>query len=220
MKIFIDSANIRLIDSFMGMGIVDGVTTNPSLLAKENSDPTVQVKKILKLVPGHVSIEVVSTEYEKMVREATAISRLGRNAVAKIPMTKDGMRAVRTLSNAGVKTNVTLIFSSAQAILAAKAGATYASPFIGRLDDIGTNGMELARDIISIYRNYSIKTKVLVASIRNPMHVIDAAKAGADVVTLPPEILSLMFSHPLTDSGLKKFLSDWSGLAAKFKKWF
>jgi transaldolase len=216
MKFFIDSANADLIKKFIDMNIVDGVTTNPSLLAKEGKDPIEQVKKILKLVPGPVSIEVVATEYGAMLSEARPISKLGKNAVVKIPMTRDGMRAVHTLSQEGIKTNVTLVFSATQALIAAKAGATYVSPFVGRLDDIGTDGMPLISDIVQIFRNYSIKTQVLVASVRHPIHVVEAAKLGADVATLPPDVLDKMFSHPLTDAGLKKFLDDWKTLQKQY----
>ncbi len=216
MKFFIDSANLEMISRFTGMNVVDGVTTNPSLLAKEGADPIEQAKKLLKLVPGPVSIEVVATEYAGMVAEAHSISSLGSNAVVKVPMTKEGMRAVHSLSKEGIKTNVTLIFSAAQALIAAKAGASYVSPFLGRLDDIGSSGMSLLSDICSIFRNYSIKTEVLAASIRSTMHVIEAAKLGADVVTLPPDILDKMFMHPLTDSGMKKFLDDWKVLEKQY----
>lgn len=216
MKFFIDSANTQLIGKFMDMNIVDGVTTNPSLLAKEGANPIDQARKILKLVPGPVSIEVVATEYGKMIDEAHSISKLGKNVVVKIPMTKDGMRAVNTLSKEGIKTNVTLIFSAPQALIAAKSGATYVSPFVGRLDDIGSNGMDLVRDIAAIFKNYSIKTQILVASVRHPIHLIEAAKIGADVATVPPDVLDKMFSHPLTDAGLKKFLDDWETLKKQY----
>ncbi len=216
MKIFVDSANVPLIEKFLDMNLVDGVTTNPSLLAREDANPLNQVKKILKLVPGPVSIEAIASDYEGMLREAKAIAKLGKNAVVKIPMTKDGMRAVSKLSKEGIKTNVTLIFSAAQALIAAKAGATYASPFVGRLDDIGENGVEMVKEIVTIFRNYSIKTKVLFASVRNPIHVIEAAKMGADVATVPPEVLDRMFMHRLTDAGIKKFLEDWKVLEKQY----
>lgn len=216
MKFFIDSANTQLIGKFLDMNIVDGVTTNPSLLAKEGANPIDQAKKILKLVPGPVSIEVIATEYDRMISEARSISKLGNNAVVKIPMTKEGMHAVHTLSQENIKVNVTLIFSATQALIAAKAGATYVSPFVGRLDDIGSNGMELVRDIVLIFKNYSIKTQTLVASVRHPIHLIDAAKLGADVATVPPDVLDKMFSHPLTDAGLKKFLDDWKTLEKQY----
>ena len=216
MKFFIDSANTHLIGKFIDMGIIDGVTTNPTLLAKEGADPIEQVKKILKLVPGSVNIEVVATDYENMMSQAHSIVKLGTNAVVKIPMTTEGMRAVHTLSQEGIKTNVTLIFSATQALIAAKAGATYVSPFVGRLDDIKENGMDLVRDIAQIFKNYSIKTQILVASVRSPAHIIEAAKLGADVATVPPEVIDKMFLHPLTDSGLKKFADDWKTLEKQY----
>ena len=215
MKFFIDSANIDSIRKFMDMGIVDGVTTNPSLLAKEGSDPAEQASRIVGMVKGPVSLEVVATDYDGMMAEARKIAAVGENVVVKIPMTKEGMHAVSELSKAGIKTNVTLVFSASQALIAAKAGASYVSPFIGRLDDIGEDGMILIKDIITIFRNYSIQTKVLAASVRHPVHVLECAKAGADVATLPPEVLEKLFYHPLTDAGLKKFLSDWEKLKEK-----
>lgn len=216
MKFFVDSANLQLIEKFLDMGIVDGITTNPSLLAKEGANPIEQAKKILKLVPGPVSVEVVATDYEGMIKEAQAISQLAKNVVVKIPMTKDGIHAVKTLSKSGIKTNVTLVFSANQALIAAKAGATYVSPFVGRLDDIGNNGMDVVRDIVQIFKNYGIKTQVLVASVRHPIHVIEAARLGADVATVPPDVLEKMFNHALTDVGLKKFLDDWKTLEKKY----
>lgn len=218
MKLFIDSANLALITKFVRMGAIDGVTTNPTLLAKEGRDPSEQVAKILEACPGDVSIEVISTEYEGMIKEARAISELGRNAVTKIPMTQEGLRAVRALSTEGIRTNVTLVFSTSQALLAAKAGATYVSPFVGRLDDTGLSGMKVVSDIIQVFRNYSLGTQLLVASVRHPLHVIRAAKLGAHVATVPPDILEKMFTHPLTDSGLKKFLEDWSSLSRQLGK--
>jgi transaldolase len=206
-----------MIEKFIAMGIVDGVTTNPSLLAQEGADhPIEHLKKILKLVPGPVSIEVVATDYESMIKEARAIAKLGNNVVVKLPMTKDGMRALHTVSKEGTKVNVTLVFSAAQALIAAKAGATYVSPFIGRLDDVGENGMDLVRDIVQIFKNYKMEAKVLAASIRHPIHVIEAAKLGADIATLPPEVLDKMFVHPLTDAGIKKFLDDWKSIEEKY----
>ncbi|MCL4364714.1 MAG: fructose-6-phosphate aldolase [Candidatus Marsarchaeota archaeon] len=216
MKFFIDSANLQLIKKFLYMGIVDGITTNPSLLAKEGANPIEQAKKILKLVPGPVSVEVVATDYEGMIKEAKAISQLAKNVVVKIPMTKDGIHAVKTLSMEGIKTNVTLVFSANQALIAAKAGATYVSPFVGRLDDMGNNGMEVVRDMVQIFRNYGIKTQVLVASIRHPIHILEAARLGADVATIPPDVLEKMFNHALTDAGLEKFLDDWKTLEKKY----
>jgi transaldolase len=217
MKFFIDSANIQVIEKFTEMGIVDGVTTNPSLLAKEGANhPIEHLKKILKLVKGPVSIEVVATDYENMLREARAIAKMGSNVAVKLPMTKEGMRVLHTVSKEGINVNVTLVFSAAQALIAAKAGATYVSPFIGRLDDVGANGMDLVRDIVQMFRNYKIETKVLVASVRHPMHVIEAAKLGADIATLPPDVLDKMLLHPLTDIGIKKFLDDWKAVEEKY----
>jgi transaldolase len=216
MKFFVDTASIPMIEKFMDMGVVDGVTTNPTHLSKEGVNPIEQAKRILALVNGPVSVEVIATDYATMVNEARAIAGLGSNAVVKIPMTHDGMHAVRTLSSEGIKTNVTLVFSATQALIAAKAGATYVSPFIGRLDDAGENGIALIGDVVQIFRNYAFETKVLVASVRHPIHVIEAAKMGADVATLPPDVLDKMFMHPLTDVGLKRFLDDWSKLSGKY----
>jgi transaldolase len=216
MKIFIDSANVELISRFMGMNLVDGVTTNPSLLSKEDANPLEQVRKILNLVRGPVSIEVIALDYENMLREAREIAKLGSNVVVKIPMTKDGMRAVNILAKDGIKTNVTLVFSPNQALIAAKAGATYVSPFIGRLDDIKLNGMDVVRDMVTIFRNYSITSKILVASIRNTQHMIEAAKSGADIATVPPSVLDEMFNHQLTDAGIKKFTDDWKVLEKQY----
>lgn len=215
MKFFIDSANIPSIQKFMDMGLVDGVTTNPSLLSKEGVDPAEQAIKIAKLVPGPVNIEVLALDYKGMMNEGKKIAAIGKNVVVKIPMTKEGMHAVKDLTALGIKTNVTLIFSAPQALIAAKAGATYVSPFIGRLDDIGEDGMILIRDIVTVFRNYSIKSQVLAASIRHPVHVLECAKLGADVATVPPDVLEKLFMHPLTDAGIKKFLDDWNSLSKK-----
>ena len=209
MKIFLDSANLKAINTYNEMGLVDGITTNPTLLAKEDQNPSEIMREIAKVVKGPVSLEVIATETDEMLEEAHKLKKFGQNVVVKIPMTSNGMKAVRKLREDGIDTNVTLIFSANQAILAAKAGASYVSPFIGRLDDIGNEGMILVNEIIQIFRNYRFKTEVLVASIRHPIHVIEAGKIGADIVTLPPEILGKMFSHPLTDKGLASFLSDW-----------
>ena len=194
------------------MGVVDGITTNPTLLSKENGDPRYIMGEIVRLVHGPVSLEVISTDYEGMLAEGRNLSRFGKNVVVKIPMIPEGLRAVRQLKSEGIKTNVTLIFSANQALLAAKAGASYVSPFIGRLDDIGEIGMNVIEDIVKIFQNYDYEAEVLVASIRHPLHVIDAAKHGADVVTLPPDVLGKMMTHPLTDIGLAKFLDDWKKL--------
>ncbi|MEM0321411.1 MAG: fructose-6-phosphate aldolase [Thermoprotei archaeon] len=212
MKLFIDSANIQQIKKFLEIGVLDGVTTNPTLLAKEGVDPAEQVEKILKLVPGPVSVEVLSTDYEGIVGEARRIAEMGENVVVKAPMTQDGLRAVRTLSRENIKTNVTLVFSPNQGLLAAKAGATYVSPFIGRLDDVGFNGMRVVRALVEIYKNYSITSQIIVSSVRHPIHVLNAAKLGAHIATLPPDVLDKMFNHPLTDVGLTRFTSDWREL--------
>ena len=212
MKIFLDTANIDSIKKFVDLGIVDGITTNPSLLLKENKDPIDAMKRIVKLVDGPVSLEVVATEYDNIMEESLKLANYGENVVVKIPMTSAGLKAINSLSKKSIKTNVTLIFSANQALLAAKAGATYVSPFIGRLDDIGHDGLTVISDIVQIFSNYDITTQVLVASIRHPIHVIESAKLGADVVTLPPEILQKMIHHPLTDKGLDIFLADWEKL--------
>jgi len=212
MKIFLDTANIDSIKKFVDLGIVDGITTNPSLLLKENKDPIDAMKRIVKLVDGPVSLEVVATEYDNIMEESLKLANYGDNVVVKIPMTSEGLKAINNLSKKSIKTNVTLIFSANQALLAAKAGATYVSPFIGRLDDIGHDGLTIISDIVQIFSNYDIITQVLVASIRHPIHVIESAKLGADVVTLPPEILQKMIHHPLTDKGLDIFLADWEKL--------
>jgi transaldolase len=192
------------------MGILDGVTTNPSLLSKEKGDPRKVMNEIVRIVKGPVNLEVIGTDYEVMIEEAHRLKKYGENVVVKIPMIPAGLRAVKRLAQEGISTNVTLIFSSNQAILAAKSGASYVSPFIGRLDDNGQDGMSIVREITQIFANYKFETEILVASIRHPIHVIEAGKCGADIVTLPPEILQKMFTHPLTDKGLNGFLSDWN----------
>ncbi|MFI5421184.1 MAG: fructose-6-phosphate aldolase [Nitrososphaerales archaeon] len=209
MKIFLDTANLEQIRKYNDLGLVDGITTNPTLLSKEATDPQEVMAEIVKLVHGPVSLEVISVDYAGMMEEGRTLSRYGKNVVVKIPMTADGLKAVRQLHNEGIRTNVTLIFSPNQALLAAKAGASYVSPFIGRLDDIGEIGMDVIRDIVTIFKNYSYEAEVLVASVRHPLHVIDAAKLGAHVVTLPPDVLGKMINHPLTDIGLARFLEDW-----------
>jgi len=209
MKIFIDVANVKVIKKFSKMGIIDGVTTNPTLIAKEGTNFNDLVNEIVKIVNGPVSVEVISLDVEGMVTEAKQLSRIAPNVVIKIPMTFEGLKATKILSGEGIKTNVTLVFSANQALLAAKAGATYVSPFIGRLDDRGHVGMDVVREILEIYKNYSFKTEVIVASIRHPIHVIEAAKAGAHVATIPPDVLEKMFKHPLTDEGIQRFLEDW-----------
>jgi transaldolase len=213
MKIFLDTANIDSIKKYLELGVVDGITTNPSLLFKENSgDPIDIMKKIVKLVDGPVSLEIVATEFDEIMEESIKLANYGDNVVVKIPMSGVGLKAINTLTKKNIKTNVTLIFSANQALLAAKAGATYVSPFIGRLDDIGQDGLTLISDIVQIFTNYDISTQVLVASVRHPIHVIESAKLGADVVTLPPEILQKMIHHTLTDKGLDTFLGDWEKL--------
>ncbi|HZA42881.1 MAG TPA: fructose-6-phosphate aldolase [Nitrososphaeraceae archaeon] len=209
MKIFLDTANIESIRKYKDMGVLDGITTNPTLLSKEQGSPDEIMKTIVSMIPGPVSLEVIGTESEQMIEEAHHLKKYGQNVVVKIPMIPEGLKALRTLSTEGLSTNVTLVFSASQALLAAKAGATYVSPFIGRLDDIGHNGMAIVKSIVSIFRNYQLGTQVLVASIRHPDHVVQAAELGADVVTLPPDILGKMMKHPLTDKGLEAFLSDW-----------
>lgn len=212
MKFFIDTANVEEIKEAASMGVLDGVTTNPSLVAKEGKDFKELLKEILEVVDGPVNAEVVSTDYDGMVKEGKELAKFHENIVVKIPLIKDGIKAVKTLSDQGIKTNVTLCFSPSQALLAAKAGATYVSPFVGRLDDISQFGMDLIEQIVQIYQNYDIDTQVLVASIRNPLHLVEAALIGADVCTLPLAVIHKLFNHPLTDSGLEKFLKDWDKL--------
>lgn len=210
MKIFIDTANIVQIKSMHALGIVDGVTTNPSLIAKENRNFREIVDEICGIVKGPVSVEAVKSKAEEIIPEARELSKIAPNIVVKIPMTKEGLKAVNVLSCEGIKTNMTLIFSANQAILAAKAGAAYVSPFIGRLDDIGHDGMQIVKDIVQIYRNYDeFETEVIVASIRHPLHVIDAAKCGAHISTIPFDVIDKMIKHPLTDAGIEKFNADW-----------
>lgn len=212
MKIFLDTANLAEIRKYNDMGLLDGITTNPTLLSREGGDPAAVMKEITSIVSGDISLEVVSTDHVGMVEEGRRLRAYGPNVVVKCPMTADGLRACRTLTSEGTPVNVTLVFSANQALLAAKAGARYVSPFIGRLDDIGADGLGLAEQIIDIFGNYDFGTQVLVASIRHPAHVVEAAEMGADVVTLPPAVLGKMLSHPLTDSGLDAFLSDWARL--------
>ena len=209
MKIFLDTANIESIKKYSDMGLVDGITTNPTLLSKEKGNPAEIMREIVKIIKGPVSLEVIGTTMEEMVDEAHGLKKYGQNVVVKIPMIPDGLKVVKKLKEEGIQTNVTLIFSANQAILAAKAGAAYVSPFSGRLDDAGHEGMTLISEIVEIFKNYQFNTDVLVASIRHPLHVIEAGKIGAQVVTLPPDILGKMISHPLTDKGLSAFLSDW-----------
>ena len=215
MKIFLDTANLEAIKKFNDMGMLDGITTNPSLLSKEGGDPQKTMEEICRIIKGDVSLEVVAVNYEGMMEEGRRLRKYGDNVVVKVPMTADGLRACKALTAEGIPVNVTLIFSPNQAILAAKAGAKYVSPFIGRLDDVGKDGMNLIREIKQIFPNYNFKTQILVASIRHPMHVVDAAKIGAEVVTLPPEVLEKMLKHQLTDIGLKNFLADWEKLKSE-----
>jgi transaldolase len=209
MKFFIDTANIKEIKEAAALGILDGVTTNPSLVAKEGKDFRKLLDEILAIVDGPVSAEVISMDYDGILKEAREYSKIHHNIVVKVPLIKEGLKAVKTLSDEKIKTNVTLCFSPSQALLAAKAGATYISPFVGRLDDISHDGMELISQIVQIYKNYNYQTQVLVASIRHPLHLVEAALMGADVCTMPFSVIDRLFNHPLTDVGLEKFLSDW-----------
>ena len=211
MKFFVDTADLNEIRDLAATGLVDGVTTNPSLVAKSGKKFLDVVKEICEVVPGPVSAEVTATDHKTMLAEGLKISKVAKNVCVKVPLTVDGLKTCKALSDDGIKVNVTLCFSAAQALLAAKAGATFISPFVGRLDDIGQDGMELIADIVQIYKNYdALKTEVLVASVRHPIHVIKAAKLGAHVATLPPAVLRQLFHHVLTDKGLAAFLADWA----------
>lgn len=219
MKFFIDTADLDEIKEANDMGILDGVTTNPSLCARVGvTDFDTHIARICSEVKGDVSAEVVSTNYNGMVEEAHHLSAIADNVVVKIPLILDGIKAIKTLSGEGIRTNCTLCFSPTQALIAAKAGATYISPFIGRLDDISSDGMSLIRDIVQIYGQYGYRTEVLAASIRHPMHVVEAAKAGAHVATMPLKVIKALLKHPLTDIGLKRFLDDWEQLQETIKK--
>jgi transaldolase len=209
MKLFVDTGSIKDIEAIAQLGILDGVTTNPSLLAKESGDYRENLKKICGIVKGPVSGEVTATDFAGMIRQGHDIAGIDEHMVVKVPLTRDGIRACKALSSEGISVNVTLCFSPAQALLAAKAGATFVSPFVGRLDDIATNGMELIREIVDIYDNYDFTTEVLVASCRHPIHVVEAARMGADIATCPPAVIDQLFNHPLTTIGLEKFLKDW-----------
>ncbi|MCX6168831.1 MAG: fructose-6-phosphate aldolase [Ignavibacteriales bacterium] len=209
MKFFIDTANIKEIKEAASYGLLDGVTTNPSLVAKEGKNFRELLDEILKIVDGPISAEVVSIDYDGIMKEAHELAKIHKNIVVKVPLIKEGIKAVKSLSDEGINTNVTLCFSPSQALLAAKAGATYISPFVGRLDDISIDGMALVQQIIQIYENYNFKTQVLVASVRHPLHLVDAALMGAHVATMPFDVIEKLFKHPLTDLGLEKFLSDW-----------
>ena len=212
MKIFLDTANLAAIKMYNDMGLVDGITTNPSLLAKEGGDPQKTMEEIVRVVKGDVSLEVLSTEMPGMLEEGRRLRKYGNNVVVKCPLTPEGLKACKMLTSEGIPVNVTLCFSVNQAILAAKAGAKYVSPFIGRLDDNGQDGINLIREIHQVFQNYKFSTQLLVASVRHPIHVVEAAKIGAEVVTLPPGVLGKMLKHPLTDVGLKNFLADWEKL--------
>jgi transaldolase len=210
MKFFIDTANIEEIKKAKELGMLDGVTTNPTLVSKEGRDFEELIKEICNIVDGPVNAEVVSTDSEGMIEEARGLAKLADNIVVKIPLIEEGLKAVRILTSDGIKTNVTLCFSSIQALMAAKAGAAYISPFVGRLDDISHKGMDLVEQILVIYENYGFDTEVIVASIRNPLHVVDAALMGADIATIPYKVMAQLIKHPLTDIGLEKFLADWN----------
>lgn len=209
MKFFVDSANIDEIKEAASLGIVDGVTTNPTLLAKEKGNPEEIFKKICETIDGPVNAEVVSLDWEGIVEEGRELAKIHENIVIKIPMTKDGLKAVKVFAQEGIKTNVTLIFSPIQALMAARAGATYVCPFVGRLDDIGQNGMDVIAEIKQIFDNYMIETEIIVASIRHPMHVVESALIGADIATVPFSVIEKMIKHPLTDIGIERFLADW-----------
>jgi len=215
MKLFIDTANVDQIRTAMSWGVLDGVTTNPSLIAKEKRNYKETVREICSIVPGPVSAEVLSTDYDGMLREAREWAQVAENVVVKIPIIPDGVKAVKTLKAEGIKTNVTLVFSVTQALLCAKAGATYVSPFVGRLDDIGQDGMLLVEEIITAYGNYDFDTEVIVASVRHPRHVIDSLMMGADIATVPFSTLQALFKHPLTDLGIEKFLADYKAALGK-----
>jgi transaldolase len=209
MKLFADTGSIKEIEAIAALGILDGVTTNPSLLAKEQGDFRANLKRICDIVKGPVSGEVTATDFAGMMREGHDIAKIDAHMVVKVPLTRDGVKACKELSGEGIPVNVTLVFSAAQAILAAKAGATFVSPFVGRLDDIASGGMDLIRDIVGIYDNYEFTTEVLVASCRHPMHIVEAARIGADICTCPVSVIDALYNHPLTASGLEKFLKDW-----------
>jgi len=218
MKLFADTGNLKELETLAGLGILDGVTTNPSLMAKEGGDPRQILKQICALVQGPVSAEVVATDAAGMIREGRDLAAIDEHIVVKVPFTKDGVKACKTLASEGLRVNVTLIFSATQAWLAAKVGAAYVSPFVGRLDDVGTTGMNLVREIVDIFDNFEYSTEVLVASVRNPIHIVEAARMGADVVTVPSAVIEQSFKHPLTDIGLAKFLQDWEKAQAAAAK--
>src|SRR6476619_4908497 len=215
MKLFIDSGNIKDIEALVAIGIIDGVTTNPTLLAKEPGDYRENLKKICQIVKGPVSGEVTAVDFAGMLQQGHDIAKIDSHMIVKVPLTRDGIRACKALSGEGIRVNVTLCFSAAQALLAAKAGATFISPFVGRHDDVGFDGMQLIADIRLIYDNYDFPTEILVASVRHPVHVLEAAKIGADVMTAPPKIIWQLFKHPLTDAGIASFLKDWEATGQK-----
>ena len=217
MKFFIDSGNLKDIETLVPLGIIDGVTTNPSLLAKEPGDYRENLKKICQAVKGPTSAEVTETEAQAMIRQGRDLAQIDPWIVVKVPLTRDGIKACKALSGEGIKVNVTLCFSPAQALLAAKVGATYISPFVGRLDDIATSGMNLISEIVEIFENYDFSTEILVASTRGPMHIVEAARLGADICTCPAAVIDALFKHPLTDIGLEKFLKDWDKAQAAAK---
>jgi transaldolase len=209
LKIFLDTANLEELKTGVAYGVIDGATTNPSLIAKENRGFLPLIKEVLEIVPGPVSVEVTATSAGEMVEEAKKYAEISKNVVIKVPINLEGLKVVKTLSDLEIKTNVTLIFSSSQALLAAKAGATYVSPFVGRIDDISGDGMELVEQIVRIYENYSIPTEIIVASVRHPLHFVQAAMIGADIATIPFSTLTKLLNHPLTDKGMETFLKDW-----------
>ena len=215
MKLFVDTANTEEIRKANDLGVICGVTTNPSLIAREGLEFKSVIKEITEIIDGPISAEVISLEAPKMVEEALELVKIHKNIVIKLPMTEEGLKATKQLTAKGIKTNVTLIFSAAQALLAARAGATYVSPFLGRLDDIGTEGMQLVRDIAEIFYIHGIETEIIAASVRSPLHVVDAAKAGAHIATIPYGVIVQMTKHPLTDNGIQRFLKDWEGLEQK-----
>lgn len=212
MKLFIDTANVEHIREANALGVICGVTTNPSLIAKEGKDFVSVVKEITTIVDGPISAEVIDLKHEGMVKEARELAKIHKNIIIKIPMTLEGLKAVKILTAEGIKTNVTLIFNAAQALMAARAGATYVSPFLGRLDDIGSNGMILIEDIVTIFDVHGIETEIIAASIRNPIHVVEAAKIGAHIATVPFNVIEQMSRHPLTDAGIERFLKDWESV--------
>ena len=218
MKIFIDTANLEEIAKAQSLGILDGVTTNPTLLAREKAEPVSQIKKICSVVKGPVSAEVTHYDYEGMLKDAEELARIAPNIAVKIPLTEIGLKVTKALSQKGIKTNLTLCFSPLQALLAAKAGASFISPFVGRLDDISHLGMDLVKQIKTIYANYQISTEIIVASVRNPLHVLEAAKIGADIATIPYKVIAQLLRHPLTDIGIKRFIDDWEKLESFLRK--